>query len=206
MMNVLTRKIFRGALGALGLLAFASLAWAQNSLERLDVSRQGEQVLVRVALKNPLATAPGTFTVANPARIAFDFPATVNNLGRNSQDIGEGELRSMNVAQAGDRTRLVLNLRNMVAYEAKVDGNNLLITLTQLSAAAQAGGGAGTRFAEGTTDTRHAVKDISFRRGRNGEGRLVVDLSDTATGVDIRQQGQSIIVDFIKTSLPEALR
>jgi type IV pilus assembly protein PilQ len=205
-MNALTRNIFLGALGALGLLAFASLAWAQNSLERLDVSRQGEQVLVRVALKNPLAAAPGTFTVANPARIAFDFPGTVNNLGRNSQDIGEGELRSMNVAQAGERTRLVLNLRNMVAYEAKVDGNNLLITLTQVSAATQAGGGAGTRFAEGTTDTRHAVKDISFRRGRNGEGRLVVDLSDTATGVDIRQQGQSIIVDFIKTSLPEALR
>ncbi len=206
MMNALTRKIPRAALGALGLLAFAPLAWAQNSLERLDVSRQGEQVLVRVALKDPLAAAPGTFTVANPARIAFDFPGTVNNLGRNSQDIGEGELRSMNVAQAGDRTRLVLNLRNMVSYEAKVDGNNLLITLTQASVATQAGGGAGTRFAEGSADTRHAVKDISFRRGRNGEGRLVVDLSDTSTGVDIRQQGQSIIVDFIKTSIPEALR
>jgi type IV pilus assembly protein PilQ len=205
MMNALTRKIFRAAMGALGLLAFAPLAWAQNSLERLDVSRQGEQVLVRVALKNPLAAAPGTFTVANPARIAFDFPGTVNNLGRNSQDIGEGELRSMNVAQAGDRTRLVLNLRNMVSYEARVDGNNLLITLTQVSPATQAGG-AGTRFAEGSADTRHTVKDVSFRRGRNGEGRLVVDLSDTSTGVDIRQQGQSIIVDFIKTSIPEALR
>ena len=205
MMNALTRQIFRGALGALGLLVFASLAWSQNSLERLDVSRQGEQVLVRVELRNPLAAAPGTFTVANPARIAFDFPATVNNLGRNSQDIGEGELRSMNVAQAGDRTRLVLNLRNMVAYEAKVDGNSLLITLTQASAPTQAGG-AGTRFAEGSSDTRHAVRDITFRRGRNGEGRLVIDLSDTATGVDIRQQGQTIIVDLIKTSIPEALR
>lgn len=206
MMNALIQKTFQVVLGALGLLAFAPLVWAQNSLESLDVSRQGEQLLVRVALKSPLAAAPGSFTVANPARIAFDFPGTVNNLGRNSQDIGEGELRSVNVVQAGDRTRLVLNLRSMVVYEAKVDGNNLLITLTQASAAAQTGSGAGTRFAEGGSDTKHAVRDINFRRGRNGEGRLVVDLSDTSTGVDIRQQGQSIIVDFLKTSLPEVLR
>ncbi len=199
------RKFFGLAIFAFDLFA-AQAALAQNAIDSFNVTQQGGQVIVRMGFKEALPAVPGSFTVASPARIAFDFPGTVNNLGRNSQDIGEGELRSMNVAQAGDRTRLVLNLRNMVAYEVKVDGSNLLVSLTQMSAATQAGGSAGTRFAEGTTDTRHAVKDINFRRGRNGEGRLVIDLSDTATGVDIRQQGQSIIVDFIKTSLPDALR
>jgi type IV pilus assembly protein PilQ len=190
---------------AFGALALAPLAWGQNSIENFGVTQSGAQVLVRVTLKSPLAATPGSFTVANPARIAFDFSGTNNGLGRNSQDIGEGVLRSMNVVQAGDRTRLVLNLRNMVSYEAKIDGNNLLITLAATGGAPQAASGA-ARFAEGRTDLQHALKDINFRRGRGGEGRVIVELSDTSTGVDIRQQGQTVIVDFLKTSLPDALR
>jgi type IV pilus assembly protein PilQ len=106
----------------------------------------------------------------------------------------------MNVVQVGDRTRMVLNLRNLVQHEAKVDGRNLLITLAAAPSTAQAGVGA--RFAEGTADIKHAVKDINFRRGRNGEGRVIVDLSDSSTGIDIRQQGQNVIVDFLKSPSP----
>ena len=80
-------------------------------------------------MKQPLNAAPASFTVANPARIAFDFPNTANNLGRSSQDIGERDLRSMNLVQVGDRTRMVLNLRSLVPYESKVDGKTLLISL-----------------------------------------------------------------------------
>ena len=150
---------------------------------------------------------PPNFAVATPARIAFDFPNTANALGRTSQDIGQGELRSMNVVQGADRTRLVLNLRRSVAHEAALDGTH-------------AGGHAApsrrwrrprrrrsvAHFAEGSADAKHAVRDIDFRRGRAGEGRVVVDLSDTTTGIDIRAQGQNIVVDFLKTTLPENLR
>ena len=205
MRNVFVRRFLRRVVCASGALALAPLAWGQNSIENLGVTQSGAQVLVRVTLKSPLAAAPGSFTIANPARIAFDFPGTNNGLGRNSQDIGEGVLRSLNVVQAGDRTRLVLNLRNMVSYETKIDGSNLLITLAATAGAPQAASGA-ARFAEGRTDLQHSLKDINFRRGRGGEGRVVVELSDTSTGVDIRQQGQTVIVDFLKTSLPDALR
>jgi type IV pilus assembly protein PilQ len=205
MKNVPLRKFLPEALCALGLLALAPLAVAQNSIETLNATQSGGQVFVRVTLKNPLTAAPGSFTVANPARIAFDFAGTGNGLGRNSQDVGEGVLRSMNVVQVGDRTRLVLNLRNMVTYESKIDGSDLLITLAAGGEAPRASSGS-ARFAEGRSDLQHTLKDINFRRGRAGEGRIIVDLSDTSTGVDIRQQGQSVIVDFLKTSLPEALR
>src|SRR2546427_10856046 len=157
-------------------------------------------------MKPPTAPAPGSFTITNPPRIAFDFPDTTNGLGRNSQDIGEAVLRSMNVVQAGERTRLVLNLRNMVPYESKIEGSSLLITLAATGGAQQAATGGAARFAEGRLDVQHALKDVNFRRGRGGEGRVVVELSDTSTGVDIRQQGQTVIVDFLKTSLPDALR
>ena len=149
---------------------------------------------------------PPNFAVANPARIAFDFPNTVNGLGRASQDIGQGELRSMNLVQGSDRTRLVLNLRRSVPHEATIDGRNVLITLAEPQQARATPGGQVASFAEGRADTKHAIRDVDFRRGRGGEGRVVVDLSDSTTGIDIRQQGQNLIVEFLKTSLPDSLR
>jgi len=206
MNHVLVRRFFQAAICPFGVVLLVSVASAQqNSIENFDVTQSGGQVLIRLTLKNPIEAAPGSFTIANPARIAFDFPDTTNSLGRNSQDIGEGVLRSMNVVQAGERTRLVLNLRNMVPYESKIDGSSLMITLAAAGGAQQAATGA-ARFAEGRLDLQHALKDVNFRRGRGGEGRIVVELSDTSTGVDIRQQGQTVIVDFLKTSVSDVLR
>jgi len=208
MKNVLVRKLIQAAICPLGLLLLVSLAWAQqNSIENFEVTQAGGQVLVRVNMRSPIASAPGSFTIANPARIAFDFADTTNGLGRNSQDIGEAVLRSMNVVQVGDRTRLVLNLRGMVPYESKIEGNSFLVTLAASAIAGKAAVTPGAaRFAEGRADVPHSVQDVNFRRGRGGEGRIVVELSDTSTGVDIRQQGQTVIVDFLKTSVADVLR
>ena len=176
-----------------------------NSIEALDVSQQGGKVIVRITTREPLAGVPANFSIASPARIAFDFPNTVSALDRSSQTIGQGELRSVNVVQGADRTRLVLNLRRPVSHEAAVDGRTVLITLAE-PVVSQANGGKVERFAEGKGDAKHAIRDVDFRRGTGGEGRVVVDLSDTATGIDIRQQGQNIVVDFLKTALPDNLR
>ena len=99
-------------------LAWTGAAFAQaNSIDAFDVAQQGGNIVVRITTKEPLKSAPPSFTVANPARIVFDFPGTCNALGRNSQDVGQGELRSMNLVQGADRTRMVLNLRRSVAHE-----------------------------------------------------------------------------------------
>jgi type IV pilus assembly protein PilQ len=200
----------KGVLPALFLLVSWAVgigtATAQtNSIEGFDVAQQAGAIVVRVTTREPLQGVPPNFTVANPARIAFDFPKTVNALGRNAQEIGQGELRSMNLIQAADKSRLVLNLRRSVVHEARVDGRNLIITL-QTAAASVTPGGQVAHFAEGRADARHSIRDVDFRRGRGGEGRVVVDLSDASTGIDIRTQGQNIIIDFLKTSLPENLR
>jgi type IV pilus assembly protein PilQ len=188
-------------------LAATGIALAQaNSIESFDVSQQGGKIIVKITTKEPLGSVPPSFAVANPARIALDLANTANALGRTAQDIGEGELRSMNVVQGADRTRVVLNLRRPLPYETSIDGRNILVTLSEPAVTAQAPGGQVAQFAEGRADTRHAVRDVDFRRGKGGEGRVVVDLSDTTTGIDIRTQGQNIIVDFLKTSLPENLR
>ena len=196
-----------GAMLALWLLA-TGVAFAQaNSIEAFDVAQQGGNVVVRITTKEPLKSVPPSFTVANPARIVFDFANTTNALGRNAQDVGQGELRSMNLVQGADRTRMVLNLRRTVAHEITLDGKNIVVTLSS-AATTPTGGAAGqvAHFAEGKADAKHAVRDVDFRRGSAGEGRILVDLTDTSTGIDIRQQGQNIVIEFLKTSLPENLR
>src|SRR5689334_14479022 len=196
-------------------LLFSSLLWllgtglaaAQaNTIEAFDVSQQGGKTVVRVTTKEPLANVPPNFAVSNPPRIAFDFPNTANGLGRASQDISQGDLRSMNVVQGTDRTRLVLNLRRPVMHEATIEGRDMLITLSEATVSKQAPGGQAARFADGRADTKHAIRDVDFRRGRSGEGRILVDLSDTTTGIDIRTQGQNIVVEFLRTALPDNLR
>jgi type IV pilus assembly protein PilQ len=188
-------------------LAGIGLALAQaNSIEAFEVTQQAGKTVVRITTKEPLKSPPPNFAVATPARIAIDFPNTANALGRNSQDISQGELRSMNVVQGSDRTRLVLNLRRPVAHETAVEGRTVVVTLSEPPVAQTAPGGAVAHFAEGRADAKHAVRDIDFRRGRGGEGRIVVDLSDTSTGIDIRTQGQNIVVEFLKTTLPDNLR
>ncbi|MBI3044152.1 MAG: type IV pilus secretin PilQ [Betaproteobacteria bacterium] len=196
--------------GLLGLLlaaaSFAAHAQA-NTIESINVSpATGGKVIVRVTLKDAPASPPAGFTVNNPPRIAFDFPNTGSALGRSAQEVGEGDLRSINVVQAGDRTRLVLNLSRATSYDTQIEGRALLITL---QGAVAAGGPAGmtTRFAESRPgEQRHALRDIDFRRGGNGEGRIVVDLSDNAVGIDLKLLGKTIVVDFINTALPKNLQ
>ena len=199
------RRTSAWLVGLASLALVATQAWAQNTIDNFEVGQQAGRTVVRITTKEPLKSVPPNFSVATPARIAFDFPNTANALGRSSQDIGQGELRSMNVVQGTDRTRLVLNLRRPVAHEAAIEGNTLVITLAEPAVATTTPGSV-AHFAEGKGDIKHAVRDIDFRRGRAGEGRVIVDLADTTTGIDIRVQGQNIVVEFLKTALPESLR
>ncbi len=200
----------------LRLVALAgSLFWAgsvlaqtpSNVIEAINVSPQGTDVAVKIDLKEPLATGPAGFSVANPAKIALDFPATANGLGKSAQVVNEGDLHSLNVVQVGERTRLVFNLTRNMNYSTRVDGRSLYVLLSPISRISDVQVLRGSRFSEETLiGSKHAIRDITFRRGKDGEGRVVVDLSDAGTGIDIRQQGTALLVDFFKTSLPESLR
>ena len=189
--------------GLLGLGAQA--ASAQNSIESVSVSPQsGGKVVVRVGLKEALATAPAGFTVNNPPRIAFDFANTGNALGRNVQEIADGDVRRINIVQAGNRTRMVLELSRVLNYETQIDGKTILITLHGATSAATSA--TAQRFADASpADQKHSLRNVDFRRGTAGEGRVVIDLSDSQVGIDLRKQGRSIIVDFLNSDLPANL-
>lgn len=178
-----------------------------NAIEAVNVAQQGNEIAVKIDLREALTSPPAGFAVANPAKIAFDFPATGNALGKTTQVLNEGDLRSLNVVQVAGRTRLVLNLVRNMNYRTRLDGKSLYVTLSPIERLSDAVAERSVRFAEESmVGSKHAVRDVMFRRGKDGEGRIVVDLSDAGTGIDIRKQGPSLIVDFMKTSVPEHLR
>ena len=198
----------------LGLFAWLILALVpasaqeagSNSIEGITVAQQGGILNVKLTFKAPLAAPPAGFSVAAPARIALDFANVTNGLGKSSQTFNEGDLKSANVIQAEGRTRLVLNLNQAMTYESTISGNTLLLALVPSAkngaVAAQVEHFSAARPSPGA----QSIRDIAFRRGKDGEARITVDLSDPNAGIDLRQQGQNLIVDFVKVSVPEGLR
>jgi type IV pilus assembly protein PilQ len=196
-------------LGLLGAAVFSYEAHAQsagdetNIIQSINASNElGGKVIVTVAMKTAPTAQPASFTINTPPRIAFDFPNTENGLGKSTQEFGEGDLRSANIVQAGNRTRLVINMSQMMSHETRIDGNNLLITFQKKGGSENV-----AHFADARAAGKiHSLRDIDFHRGKNGEGRVQIDLSDTDVGIDIKQQGRQLFVDFRGTSLPKNLQ
>lgn len=167
----------------------------------------GNRVMVRIHLKEPMTGTPAGFTVGNPPRIAMDLPDTGNAIGKNTVEAYLGPLVSVNVVQAGTRTRLVFNLNKPVEYETRIEGKALIVSFNETGAAAATTTNVSPRFAEAApAAARHSIKNVDFRRGPNGEARIVTTLSDAQTGINIRQQAKGVVVDFIGTDLPAAMQ
>ena len=180
-----------------------------NAIQSIQASQVGAQVIVKLDFKQTLNEPPPSFSVNNPARIALDFPMTENETGKALHELSAGDLRSINVVSSSGRTRVVLNLKQSTSYKTRVDGTSVYLTLesgaTQVAAKSQAISDK-FRFGQEGGVGANIVRDIDFRRGKEGEGRVVVDLSNPQTAIDIRQQGQTVVVEFLKSNLPERLR
>jgi type IV pilus assembly protein PilQ len=202
---------WRAALAALATWGVALLvpasAWAEPMIQSITSTQQSGTEVVRIELSEPLAAVPGGFSVQSPPRIAIDLPGVGSALGRSSIDINQGNLRSVSVAQAGERTRLVLNLKQPSGYRAQLQDKTLLLVLDAGGGVAAAGKAAEpVHFAPSQNSESQGLRDIDFRRGSDGAGRIVVGLPSTQVGVDIHQQGQSLVVEFLRTTLPDSLR
>ncbi|OIN91426.1 MAG: secretin [Comamonadaceae bacterium CG1_02_60_18] len=178
-------------------------AQAQVAIEAVTGSVQGGIEVVKIDLSQPLKTVPASFSIQTPARIALDFPDVISAMGRSNVEVNQGNLKSVSVVQAGARTRVVLNLKQYAAYKTQIQGKSLLVLLDAVAGAAPA---AAQVFAENHSRDALPLRDLDFRRGEDATGRVVVGLPNDQVGVDIRQQGQTLVVEFMKSTLPEGLR
>jgi type IV pilus assembly protein PilQ len=221
--NVFIKLLRRGSLLALVPLALgfampvASAADAANKLEAVDVQTlPGQQLQVTLRMASP-ATQPLSFTIDNPARISLDLPGTALALPSRRIDVRAGGVDSIVAAEAAGRTRLVLNLDRLMPYQTRVDGNNIVVMVGAAVAqqavtggkAAAANGGAERRSASTASAASgapgRAIKSIDFRRGGDGTGRIIVSLTDPRTPINLRPQGNQIVVDFAGADLPARL-
>ncbi|MDR6214461.1 type IV pilus secretin PilQ [Paracidovorax wautersii] len=184
---------------------FSVGATAQGSIEAITGSVQNGAEVVRIQFTENLPSVPTGFSIQSPARIALDFQGVGNATGRNFIDVNQGNLKSANVVQAGDRSRVVLNLKSATSYRTDLQGKVLLVTLDPV-AASTATPVNSTVFAEDRSRDVQPLKDIDFRRGSDGAGRLVVGLPNNQVGVDLRKQGENLVIEFLHSSLPEGLR
>ncbi len=199
----------KSSLSPLGIslcLALISQASLATDLQSLDVAAlPGDKVELKLTFDEPVAVPRG-YTIEQPARIALDLPGVVNKLGAKNRELGVGNARSVTVVEAGDRTRLIVNLSTLAPYSTRTEGNALFVVV----------GDGGTRAASPVAAVKpamkpyvaagKAIKGIDFQRGEQGAGNVVIELSDPNVSPDIQDQGGKIRLDFAKTQLPEALR
>jgi type IV pilus assembly protein PilQ len=192
----------------LSFIGLVSSTFAQNVIEDVTVARGGAgRTTLTFALKEPLAAPPTVFAIATPPRLVLDF-ANTSNAGKAVADVSDAVVRSYNVVQAQGRTRVVLNLTKSQAYDLKVDGNKLTVALFDAAGTSVAESSPETgRFAATTKNegSTFSLRDVDFRRGTGGEGRVIIDLSDANSGVEIKPQGKVLIVDFLRTQVPRNL-
>ena len=194
---------------ALGGWLLGSFAWAQSAIESVSGSIQGGTEVVRIELSEALAADPTGFAIQSPARIALDFPGATNATGKSMVELNQGNLRSINIVEASGRSRLVLNLKSATSYRTERQGKALLILLDPVAASAAVKPSAQQGVFEAKTAVGsdvQPIRDVDFRRGSDGSGRIVVGLSNSQVGVDLRREGKELVVDFLRSSLPEGLR
>jgi type IV pilus assembly protein PilQ len=182
------------------------------NLQGLDVaSLPGDRVELKLSFDEPV-TAPRGYTIEQPARIALDLPGVANKLGSKNRELGVGNARSVTIVEAKDRTRLIVNLNNLAPYSTRVEGSDLFVLVGESSAAsARPNAAATTAVAQPAPKKSYglqpkSISNIDFQRGEQGEGNVVITLSDASVSPDIQEQGGKIRLDFAKTELPESLR
>jgi type IV pilus assembly protein PilQ len=199
------------ALAQVALLLFvgtAANAQEGNRLQDIQVqSLPGDRVELKLIMSGT-APEPLAFTIDDPARIALDLADTTLGLTSRRRDVNMGPLDTILTAEANGRTRVVLNLGTMVAYETRASGNTVTIVLgdgEDYSAGTTQFAAAATAQPSYASSGGRAIRSVDFRRTRDGGGRVVVDLTDPSTPVDIRQEGGRVVAVFKDTSLPAEL-
>jgi type IV pilus assembly protein PilQ len=190
------------------LLSSAALA---ANLQALDVaSLPGDRVELKLSFDEPVV-APRGYTIEQPARIALDLPGVANKLGAKNKELGVGNARSVTIVEAKDRTRIIVNLTSLAPYSTRVDGNNLFVLVGENSSGATVSAPPVAQIAPATSPKVYgpqpkSISNIDFQRGEQGEGNVVITLSDASVSPDIQEQSGKIRLDFAKTQLPESLR
>ena len=201
-MRAVSLEAVRWLIGCITLAFMIAGARAEpNAITGIEAGHTGSLLTLRITLRQALVALPGSFSTNAPPRIVLDFPDTLNATRQTRQVFDEGELRHADLVQAAGRTRVVINLKQQQQFNIRISGETLIVTLADQRVGKDESAAAANLVME-----KNAIVDLDFRRGDSDTGRIIIDLAKAQASIDVRRQGQSLIVDFMKTSLPEVLR
>ena len=181
------------------------------TLDKINTSSlPGERVQIKLVFSEIVPNEPLSFSVDNPARVVLDLPNISLNLSKKSQTIGIGMANSLNAVEAKGRSRVVINLTRSVSYSVDVSGNTVILNLG--SGVVASSSDSSNKSYSGTTSDETSIssvaariENIDFKRGENGEGRVIVKLSNPSIPIDMRVEGGNVVIDFMETQLPPRL-
>lgn len=195
------------------LLLASTISSAAVQMQDIEFSTlPGDKIEIRMIFDGA-PPVPTGYTIEQPARLALDLSAVTSGLESKYHTLGSGNARSVTVVEAGDRTRVIVSMTELVAYSTRVEGNELFVLV-----GAQDGATMATTESEGLSESLNSsstnyvsreqalIEDIDFRRGENGEGRVIVKLNDPGVGVDVFSEGGNIRVEFTGAHIPESLQ
>lgn len=214
-MSAAMKNMTRAFLAVAAMLVAGPLLAADLAVEKVEFAAlPGNQMEIRLDF-NGVPPAPTGYSIQQPARIALDVVGAKSVLESKHHNLGTGNARSMTVVEARDRTRVIINLNELVGYSTRVEGNSLVVRIgddgQQAAAVVVAGANAAGEPSGDATGSRGSVAGrgvvgIDFRRRPDGEGQVVVNLSQPSIPVDVRQEGGRILVEFVGATLPQNLR
>ena len=161
-----------------------------SALQTVRATESNGVTALRFGLSKPIAGQPEIFRISSPERLVFDLKGTVNGTGAKAHPIQAGPVNSVNMGQTDKLVRVVVGLNKSSTYRIANEGGEMVLYLSDSK------GPEVTHFSEGDRTRDHAISNIDFRRGPAGEGRVLFDMSDNNVGIDIRQQGTKLVVDF----------
>ena len=195
------------------LLLASTISSAAVQMQDIEFSTlPGDKIEIRMIFDGA-PPVPTGYTIEQPARLALDLSAVTSGLESKYHTLGSGNARSVTVVEAGDRTRVIVSMTELVAYSTRVEGNELFVLV-----GAQDGATMATTESEGLSESLNSsstnyvsreqalIEDIDFRRGKNGDGRVIVKLNDPGVGVDVFSEGGNIRVEFTGAHIPESLQ
>ncbi|MCM0610954.1 type IV pilus secretin PilQ [Marinobacter sediminum] len=189
-------------------VAFGLLSGLANAVTLEDVtfsSLPGERLEVTLQFDGQ-PPEPTGYTIERPARIAVDLSDTTSGLDSRSIPLGSGNAQSMTVVETKDRTRLIFNLVELVPYDTTRNNNSLVMTIGGGGAATASMSSEASAASVSATTGANALAGVDFRRGKDGEGRVVVDLGSTSAPVDLSELGGKIRLTMPDLAVPENLR
>tara|TARA_R110002072_G_scaffold45422_7_gene126389 strand:+ start:12168 stop:14324 length:2157 start_codon:yes stop_codon:yes gene_type:complete len=182
--------------------------WALSLNDVSFASLPGDRTEVTLEFDGTPPAVDG-YTIERPARIALDLSGVKNSLAEKYHNLGLGNAKRMTVIGTKDRTRIILDLVELVPYVTRVNGNNLSIVIGGGSvdtSAPQKQAANSVKKSQSDGKAINSITSIDFQRGDKGDGQVVLNFNTDKVDIDMAEVAGHIELRLPSVFLPLALR